>query len=154
MTTSLNKYDDIAEQIIIEKSYALYQAEDLLHNFGSEIEDKDATNKKAWCVNFLDRSTHFTLNAPGNYIAYFKIKISDKSFPGQLIFLDVRGGGKGGRVLRSKDFKEPNKYELFGIKFVRESLEPMEYRARNQVQEDLDVCIDYVAIVKFEKLRF
>jgi len=158
--TSSNKYDNIAEQIILEKSYEVYQAEELSHHFGSEIDDKNATNKKAWCANLLNKSTHFlygpynVLPTLGNYIAYFKIKISENSFPGQLVFLDVRGGGRTGRSLRSEDFKEPNKYELFGIKFSCESFEPMEYRARNQVEKDINVSIDYVAIVKFEKLRF
>jgi len=158
--TLLNSYDNIAEQIVLEKSYTLYQAEDLLHKFGSEIEDKYASNNKAWCANLLDISSHFiygpynALSGPGNYIAYFKIKISDNSLPGQLLFLDVVGAGRGGRVLRSKDFKEPNKYGLFGIKFVCETLGPMEYRVRNLMQKDIDVCIDYVALVKFEKLRF
>jgi len=156
----LNKYDNIVEQIIIEKSYKLYQAEDLVHQFGSEIEDKYASNKKAWCANLSETRNHFiygpynSLNELGNYIAYFKIKVSENSFPGQLLFLDVAGAGKGGRVLRSKDFKEPNKYELFGIKFVCESLGPMEYRVRNLILKDIDVCIDYVAIIKFEKLHF
>jgi len=158
--TLLNRYDNIAEQIVIEKAYRLYQAEDLLHQFGSETEDIYASNKKAWCANLLEKSSHFiygpynALPATGNYIAYFKIKISDNSFPGQLLFLDVVGAGRGGRVLRSKDFKEPNKYELFSIKFGCESLGPMEYRVMNLMQKDIDVCIDYVAIVKFEKLRF
>jgi len=156
----LNKYDNIAEQIIIEKSYALYQAEDLVHNFGSEIEDKNASNNKAWCANLSDDRNHFiygpynSLQEVGNYIAYFKIKISENSFPGQILFLDVVGSGKGGRVLLGKDFKESNKYELFSIKFVCESLGPMEYRVKNLIREDIDVCLDYVAIVKFEKLHF
>ena len=158
--TLSNKYDDIPEKIIIEKAYTLYQAEDLMHNFGSEIEDKDASNKKAWCANLSDKNNHFiygpynSLDELGKFIAYFKIKISENSFPGQLLFLDIVGAGKGGRVLQSKDFKEPNKYELFGIKFGCESLGPMEYRVKNLMREDIDVCIDYVAIVKFEKLHF
>ena len=158
--TLLNKYDNIAEQIIIEKAYTLYQAEELLHQFGSEIEDDYASNKKAWCANLFDKSSHIiygpynTLPALGDYFAYFKIKISENSFPGQLLFLDVVGAGKGGRVLWSKDFKEPNRYGLFGIKFVCQSLGPVEYRVMNLMQKEIDVCIDYVAIVKFEKLRF
>jgi len=53
--TFSNKYDNIAEQIIIEKAYSVYQAEELLHQFGLEIEDKNASNKKAWCANLLDK---------------------------------------------------------------------------------------------------
>jgi len=151
-------YDKIPENKVIEKCCKLYQAEELLHRFGYEVEDKDALNKRAWFADLLYLRGHViygpyeVLPEPGEYIAFFKIKIDDNSSLDPVLLLDVTGGGYASKIIRGINFNEPNKYQLFGVKFKCRVIEPMEYRAFNQIQWRGKIWIDYVAIVKSSTL--
>jgi len=147
-------YDKIPEEEVLEKCCKLYQAEELLHRFGNEVQDEDALNKKAWFANLSELRGHFiygpyeVLPELGDYIAFFKIKIDDNSSSDPILLLDVTGGGNASRIIRGINFHKPSKYQLFGIKFKYRVIEPMEYRAFSQIQWRGNVWVDYVAIVR------
>ena len=147
-------YDKISEKDVVEKCVKLYQAEMLLHRFGYEVEDKDARNKKAWFADLSVLCSHIIygpyelLPEPDDYIAFFKMKIDVNSLTNPILILDVTGGGFASRVIRGIEFNEPNKFQLFGVKFKCYTIEPMEYRVFNNLQWNGRIWIDYVAIVK------
>jgi hypothetical protein len=147
------KFIEIPEEEVLEKCCKLYQAEEMCHRFGWEVEDEEAQNKKAWFADLSEMRHHIifgpyeSLPEVGEYIAFFKMKIDDNSSPDPIFFLDVIGGGFASVVVRGIHFHKPNKYQLFGLKFKCEKLITMEYRVFNQIQRG-KVWIDYIAIVK------
>ena len=149
---------DIPEKEIREKCCQLYQAEELLHRFGYEVEDENASNGKAWFADLSELRGHIifgpyeVLPEPGDYIAFFRMKTADNSSPEPILLLDVTGGGFASKVIRGISFHEPNKYQLFWLNFKCRVIEPMEYRIFSQLQWRGKVWIDYVAIVKSSAL--
>jgi hypothetical protein len=146
-------FEEIPEREVLEKCYRLYQAEEMHHRFGWEVEDEDAQNKKAWFADLSELRGHIIygpyepLPELGEYVAFFKMKIDNNSSLDPMFILDVTGGGFASAIVRGIHFHEPYKYQLFGLKFRCERLTLMEYRVFNQIQRG-KVWIDYVAIVK------
>jgi hypothetical protein len=147
------KHSELPEEVIRKHSIKLYQAEQLLHRFGSEVKDEAATNKKAWFADLSQMTHHLIygpyepLDEPGDYMAFFRMKIDDNSSSDYYLLLDVVGEAVVKKAIRGTDFKEPHVYQLFGLKFRTEGIYSMEYRVRNTKQQG-KVWIDYVAIVK------
>jgi len=150
---------EIPEEKIKQKCCRLYQAETLLHRFGDEVEDKSASNKRAWFANLSMLRGHITfgpyekLPEMGDYIAFFKIKIDDNSSSAPILLLEVIGGGFASKIIRGIHFIEPNKYQLFSVKFKCREIAQMEYRVFNQIQGGGNIWIDYIAIVKQSELK-
>lgn len=149
---SRQKYKELPEKEVLRERVKLYQAEELLHKFGDEVEDKDASNQRAWFADLSELRAHIIygpyeeLPEPGTYIAFFKIKVDDNSSTEPFLHLDLTGGGFSTTTIRKADFYQPHTYQLFGLEFkYREGL--MEYRAYNQIQRG-KIWIDYVAIIK------
>ncbi|KAB2946449.1 MAG: nucleotide-binding protein (plasmid) [Candidatus Methanoperedens sp.] len=142
------------EEDVLKNCVKLYKAEWLHHKFGIEVEDKEAHSQKAWFADLSELRDHVIygpyeeLNEQGNYIAFFKIKIDDNQSIEPILFLDVAGGGGGGRMLCGIDFDKPLTYQLFAIRFNYPGKGKMEYRVHNRKKQNLKVWIDYVAIVK------
>jgi len=149
---------DVPEKEIRDKCCRLYQAEELLHRFGYAVEDEDASNGKAWFADLSELRGHIifgpyeVLPEPGDYIAFFRMKIDNNSSPEPILLLDVTGGGFASKIIRGISFHEPNKYQLLGLNFKCRVIKPMEYRIFNQLQQRGKVWIDYVAIVKSSTL--
>ena len=152
------RFEEILETEVLEKCCKLYQAEEMHHRFGWEVEDNDAQNKRAWFADLSELRGHIiygpyeSLLELGEYVAFFKMKIDDNSSSDPLLILDVTGGGFASAIVRGISFREPNKYQLFGVKFKCQTLGPMEYRIFNQLQRG-KVWIDYVAIVRLPYKR-
>ena len=149
---------DISEKEIREKCCRLYQAEELLHRFGYEVEDKDAINGKAWFADLSGLSSYIiygpyeVLPELGDYTAFFRMKIDDNTSTDPILLLDVAGGGYASKIIRGISFHEPDKYQFFWLNFKCRVINPMEYRLFNQLQWRGKVWIDYVAIVKSSAL--
>lgn len=142
------------EEDVLKNCVRLYKAEWLHHKFGYDVEDKETQTQKAWFADLSELKDHIIygpyeeLDEKGNYIAFFKIKIDDNQSMEPILFLDVAGGGGGGRMLYGIDFAKPFAYQLFGIKFNYQGKGKMEYRVYNLRKQKGKVWIDYVAIVK------
>lgn len=149
------EYDDILEDKILKGNGKIYQAEDLMHRFGWKLEDESASNGKAWFVNMIEYKGHIIygpydkLQETGNYIVYFKMKIDDNSSISPILLLDVSGGAYSSRIVRGINFNKSNEYQLFGVQFECIKLQPMEFRVFNQVQYELKLWIDYIAVFKY-----
>lgn len=146
------KYKGFTEKEVLSKCVQLYQAEELLHRFGEEVEDKDASNQRAWFADLSELRAHIiygpyeVLPEPGIFVAFFKIKTDDNFSTEPFLHIDVTGGGFSTRTIRRIEFNLPLKYQLFELEFkYREGL--MEYRAYNLIQRG-KIWIDYVAIIK------
>lgn len=152
------RFEEIPETEVLKKCCKLYQAEEMHHRFGWEVEDNDAQNKRAWFADLSELRGHIiygpyeSLLELGEYVAFFKMKIDDNSSSDPLLILDVTGGGFASAIVRGLSFREPNKYQLFEVKFKCQKLGPMEYRVFNQLQRG-KVWIDYVAIVRLPYKR-
>ena len=151
------EYDKLQEEVVRKKCVKLYQAEELFHRFGSQVEDESALNNIAWFADLSTQSSHIIygpyeiLPEPGEYIAFFKIKIDDNSLADFILLLDVSGGSKNARRIRGIEFDKPHKYQLFALKFRLDAIQPMEYRIFN-VYKKGKIWIDYIAIVKSSAL--
>lgn len=146
------KYDKLPEEEILKSCVKLYQAEKLLHRFGFEVEDDNASNQRAWFADLSELRDHIVfgpyekLPELGPYIAFFKIKIDDNSSMEPILLLDAYGGGFSNRIIRRINFDQPNKYQIFGVEFNYQRKEQMEYRVYNQIQRG-KIWIDYIAII-------
>lgn len=153
----IQKYEKLPEDKVRKRCVKLYKAEELLHRFGYEVEDKSASNNKAWFADLSEQSHHViygpyeALEEEGDYIALFRIKINDNSLKDPLLLLDVVGATyKVKRIVRGIDFNQPHLYQLFGLKFkVEQPLPIMEYRIFN-IRKWGKIWVDYIAIVKAE----
>ncbi len=150
-------YEDISEKEIREKCCKLYQAEELLHRLGYEVEDKDASNGKAWFADLSELRGHVifgpyeALPELGDHVVFFRMKTDDNSSTNPMLVLDVAGGGYATKITRGISFHKPNKYQWFSLNFKCRVIESMEYRIFNQPQWG-KIWIDYVAIVKSSAL--
>lgn len=166
------KYIELSEEEVLKKCVKLYQAEELFHRLGEEIEDKDASNQKAWFLDLVELHAdsvygpqviqghliygpYENLPEPGTYAAFFKIKVDDNSSMEPFLLLDVTGGsgyrtrttGYRTRTIRRADFNRPHTYQLFGLEFKYQGGK-MEYRAYINTRTGGRIWIDYVAIIK------
>jgi len=127
----------MSEEDVLKNCVNLYKAEWLHHKFGYDVEDKDAHSQKAWFADLSDLKDHVIygpyeeLNEQGNYTAFFKIKIDNNQSIEPILFLDVAGGGGGGRMLCGIDFDKPFTYQLFAVRFNYRGKGKMEYRVYN-----------------------
>ena len=154
----IQQFIELLEEEVLGRCIRLYQAEELIHHkFGWESEDEDASNGKAWFADLSFNKHHIIygpyelLPKPANYIAFFKMKTDDNSSSDVILTLEIAGGGFTGATIHGFDFHEPNKYQLFGLKFnckgTTENHHKMEYRVRNE-QRSGKVWIDYIAIIE------
>jgi len=153
MQESRQKYKRVSEEIILKNPCHLYQAEELFHRFGYEVEDECASNKRAWFAD-LSELRHHIIYGPykplpelDRYSVFFKIKIDDNTSIEPVLTLDVSGGGFASRTIYRSDFDKANTYQLFGLDFEYRSNDLMEYLVYNLAYRG-KVWIDYVAIVK------
>ncbi len=151
------EFDDISEERILKEKIRIYQAEELHHRFGWEEQDENSLHGIVWFANLIEYKGHIIygpydkLDELDTYIAYFKMKIDDNSSITPILLLDVSGGAYSSRILRGVNFHKPNEFQFFGVKFECTKLVPMEFRLYNQVQLELKLWIDYIAIVKYTK---
>ncbi len=123
------------------------ELERVRHSFGRGVDDKDASNGKAWehTLDQLDGGTTtcygpYTKEIPfrGKYKARFRIKVCRIIEDAQIITLDVAYGKPNGntfqlgiplveRYLRSKDFVD-GKYKDFDVKFEYDGQSLIEFR--------------------------
>lgn len=153
MQKSRQKYKRVSEEIVLENCCRLYQAEELFHRFGYEVEDEDASNQRAWFAD-LSELRHHIIYGPyehlpelDRYSVFFKIKIDDNTSIEPVLTLSVSGGGFASRTIYRNDFNEANTYQLFELDFEYRSNDRMEYLVYNLAYQG-KVWIDYVAIVK------
>lgn len=149
---SKQKYGELPEEEILKKCVKLYQAEELHHGFGDEVEDKKASNQRAWFADLSETQSHFIygpyeeLPEPGTYIALFKMKIDDNTPTESFLQLGTYGAVISTRTVRKNEFYQPYTYQFFGLEFKYQG-GLMEYRARN-IKLRGKIWLDYVAIVK------
>lgn len=153
---SKQKYKEVSEEIVLKNRLCLYQAENLPHRIGYEVEDKDASNQRAWFADLSERrhiiyGPYESLPELGKYQAFFKIKIDDNSSTEPVLRLDVTGGGFALRTIYNCEFNKSNTYQLFKLNFDYRFKRPMEYTVRNLADRGR-VWIDYVTIVKSSAL--
>ena len=150
---SRRKYKNVSEEIVLKKCFRMYQAEELPHRFGYEVEDEDASNKRAWFADLSELRHHIiygpyeSLPELGRYQAFFKIKIDDNTSIEPVLTLSVIRGGFASRTIYKNEFGKPNTYQLFELDFEYRSRDQMEYTVYNVAYRG-KVWIDYVAIVK------
>jgi hypothetical protein len=146
--------DNVTDEHVRKHAYRIYQAEDLQGKFSISAADTDASNGYCRRATIYDQQNHIMfgpykpLDAPGDYIAYFRIKIGSSTPPGRLLYLDVVGGDHGDRYLHRSSFPAINAYKLFAVRFRVRSLYDMEYRILPMARGEFSV--DYVAILKME----
>lgn len=150
---SKQKYKEVSEKMVLKNSLRLYQAEELLHRFGHEVEDKDAYNQKAWFAD-LSELRHHIIFGPyehlpelGTYQAFFKIKIDDNTSTEPVLNLNVIGGGFASRTIYKINFDKTNTYQLFELDFEYRSRDRMEYTVYNLADRG-KIWVDYIAILK------
>ena len=157
------EYKKLPEEDFLKKCARIYQAEEtLFHNFGNEVEDKDAYNRMAWHAN-LSKIDHVSYGPfeelpvgpfeelpVGTYIAFFKMKIDDNSSTNKQLLLDVYNKSKGIKLsLRSvskNEFYFSHKYQFFEVEFEYQR-GILEYRVYNIVKGG-NLWIDYIAVIK------
>ena len=150
---SRQKYKNVSEEIVLKKCFRMYQAEELPSRFGYEVEDEDASNKRAWFADLSELRHHIiygpyeSLPEQGRYQAFFKIKIDDNTSIEPVLTLSVIHGGFASRTIYKNEFDKTNTYQLFELDFEYRSRDQMEYTVYNVAYRG-KVWIDYVAIVK------
>jgi hypothetical protein len=146
----------------LKNSYAVYQAEELRHRFGYRETDSEAKNGIAWVADLSQPYDHMVfgpyeaLPTIGEYVAFYKIKLSDVSLPEPILEIDVLGGGVAARQLYATNFSNANQYQIFSLSFYNRILSANEYRICNFKQTDTINCkvwIDYIAICKREVIE-
>jgi len=153
--SSYSEYDVLPEPEVLRRAIKIYQAENLHHRVGYREEDRNASNGTAW-VAPLSRMTHVIygpyeeLSKPGSYAAFFKMKIDQKFYSMDAILtLDV--SNLNPRSIYAFQFREPNKYQLFGVAFKYAGGYQLEYRAY-ALGLGPKVWIDYVAVAEWAAL--
>ena len=157
---------ELQEDKILQKCIKLYQAEELFHRWGKEVEDSDARNKKAWSVILpmplslkeYGLDTHIVygpyerLPEPGLYKAIFKIKVDDNSDKYPIFRLEINSDSNPSMVkkyskdIKGTDFTYPRCYQLFELEFEYSNEPDMQYRVR--ILKEKQIWIDYIAIIK------
>ena len=87
----------------------------------------------------------------GTYIALFRMKIDDNTSTYKHLLLEISNKSKGKKlslkVIGKNEFYRPLKYQFFGLEFeYRGGL--LEYRIFNIAQEEGNLWIDYIAVIK------
>ena len=163
LQNAIEIYEKLPEEKILNDNVSIYRPmEDLSHNFGEEVEDRDARFGKAWLADISSDSTHFIFGPydalpsarSDIYIALFKIKVNDNSPVNRFIQFDVTSGDGSvkysSRFINKEEFEQPNKYQFFGVAFEYPGKgTSLEYRIRNRrILKGVKVWCDYIAIMK------
>lgn len=145
---------------VINKSIKIYQAEssEMSHATGTEIDDIDANNKKAWyCDNSLPCPIHILygpykeLPSSGDYSVFYRIKIDKNTDFNEVVHIDVISNSNpklnSSKVLKGIHFKNYNEYHIFKVDFHYENEKDIEYRAI-KLKKERQIWVDYVAVAR------
>jgi hypothetical protein len=141
---------------IAAKALLILQAEELM-GASVVLEDNDASNGVARYATARGRRDHIVfgpykpLEAAGDYIAFYRLKIGPNLPPGPILYLDVAGAGYGSRILHRASFTGHSVYNIFALRFKVRAPGNMEYRVL-PVSSRGEFWVDYIAILKANAL--
>lgn len=135
-----------------------FEAEDAPSFIGRKVRDGLAKNKYAKCAtifregkkdNLLAYGPFFEL-PKGDYIAGFRIKISDNNIDKAVVRIDVNNPEKKEPLIAEKsicgmEFDKPKQYRDFFLQFTHDGIGKLEFRAH--YLGETDVWVDYVEVM-------
>lgn len=165
--TSLSQVPEVAitrddldgepEESIAAKASLFLQAEELL-GASMVLEDNEASNGVSRYAiarglrDHLAYGPYKPLDAAGEYIAFYRLKIGPNIPPGPILYLDVAGAGYGSRLLHRASFTGHGVYNIFALRFKVRDLGNIEYRVL-PVASRGEFWVDYIAILKASVLE-
>lgn len=144
--------DATPEEAIARNAILILQAEDQLGK-GMLVEDKDASNGRCRYAPTWGGRDHIVfgpyqpLEAAGDYVAFYRLKIGPNTPVGPILYLDVSGAGYGNRQLHRTSFTSQGVYNTFALRFKVASLGDLEYRVLPMASRG-EFWVDYIAVVK------
>lgn len=148
--------DHASHDFVVGHALVLFQAEDLLGKLSTVTDDKDASSGRCRYAMIRAIRDHIVfgpykeLPGPGNYVAFYRIKIARDMPIGPLLFLDVSGGGYASRQLYRASFTEPQSYDVFALPFRVETQGEMEYRVLPNSRGKF--WVDYIAVARADEV--
>ena len=149
-------YDSTSVQIL--QQYAtIFQAEDLKAKIGDVINDEEAINGRCRFVTLMGFPDHivygpYEVLEPGEYIAFFRIKIGEEYPEVPILILDVFSDGEyASRIVSAQEFLQRLKYQVFGLRFTTGGGKKKEYRVLPVLPVGR-IWVDFVARAKLSDL--
>ncbi len=140
----------------------IYEAEDLAHNLGIEVDDTSSSGGKWWQTEENNFNNHLIFgpynDLPiGNYRIKYIIKTDDNSIDNKILTLDINtlNAVEETKIkeIKGSDFKNINKYQAFNIWITRnQETGKMEYRAF--YHGGSQIVIDNIIIIPENKIRY
>jgi len=149
-------YKEVLDHEVRQKAIRIYQAEELRHRFGYQVEDETASNGKAWFA-LLSQGGHVVygpyeeLAGLGKYEAFFRMKMDHNYYSTEAVLsIEVSMGVVWGGPVYAIEFRKPNVYQLFGVEFEYPGTGLLEFRVYNLAKRG-KIWIDYIAIVRLSE---
>jgi hypothetical protein len=150
-------YDGISVQLL-QQYGTIFQGEDLRGKVGEVLNDSEAINGRCRFVNLMGFRDHLVygpyevLDEPGDYIAFFRLKIGEEYPEGAVLLLDVFGDGEySSRVVTGEEFLQRGRYQVFGVRFTTQGGKKKEYRVLPLLPFG-KIWVDLVARAKLSSL--